>query len=279
MPANRRVLVVDDDADLLHLLRQHLTARGYEVHTAHSGEESLSAFVRLQPHLVILDVMMPDMDGLSVCRWLRERSHVPIIILTALQGIPNLLSALALGADQYVTKPFAMVELEARMGALLRRTVAAKDEARTMDTPHSSFVHRTPSSLLPEYDDGHLVIELGQRMVLLDGRAVPLTATEFKILACLAQRAGCVIPHHESLSQVWGPEYIGDVAFLKTYIHHLRRKLRCEHSNDPYILNKWGVGYRLRAQNERDTKGTNGQSAIHSGQMLAEIELPLPTGA
>lgn len=271
MIKNRKLLIVDDDPDILVLLRQHLTARGYEVHTAQSGEESLSAFVRVRPDLIILDIMMPDMDGRSVCRWLRERSQVPIIILTALDGVPNLLNALALGADQYITKPFALIELEARLSALLRRA-ALNDEGRaTKDEEHSSLVARHSSFHAgPDYDDGHLVIDLGRRSVTLDGCPVLLTATEFKILTCLTQHAGSVVPHHELLTQVWGPEYIGDVAFLKTYIHHLRRKLRCEHGSYPYILNKWGVGYRLRAQNEREESG---QWAMGSGQWLPVAEL------
>jgi two-component system KDP operon response regulator KdpE len=264
------LLIIDDDADLLQLLRQHLEARGYEVQTAQSGEESLACFLHARPDLVILDMMMPDMDGLAVCRWLRERSHVPILVLTALNGVSHLLSALALGADQYVTKPFAMIELEARLAALLRRAALHEGGGRSEDrsTPFSAIA---PRSSAPEYDDGHLVIDLGRRTVTLDDRPVPLTATEFKILTCLTERAGSVIPHQEILSQVWGPEYIGDVAFLKTYIHHLRRKLRCDHADAgdyAYILNKWGVGYRLRAPNERENNGQwsafGDQSALSS---------------
>lgn len=242
MLPSKKLLIVDDDPDILHLLRSYLSTRGYEVYTARGGEESLATFARCRPDLVILDIALPDMDGFAVCRWLRERSQLPIVFLTARADLPDLIRGLALGADQYVTKPFDLDELEARLAALLRRATHLTDP-RWPRLPQASAG--------ADYNDGRLVVDLSRRSVTLDGQPVMLTATEFRILACLVKRAGIVIPHDELLNQVWGPEHIGDVAFLKTYIHHLRRKLRDHSRTCPYILNKWGVGYRLRAQTER----------------------------
>jgi len=242
MLPSKKLLIVDDDPDTLHLLYSYLSARGYEVYTAQGGEESLATFVRCQPDLVILDVALPDTDGFAVCRWLREQSQLPIVFLTARTGVSDLVRGLALGADQYITKPFDLDELEARLAALLRRATHLTD-------PSWLRSHQAPAGA--DYNDGRLVVDLSRRSVTLDGQPVMLTATEFRILACLVKQAGIVVPHDELLSQVWGPEYIGDVAFLKTYIHHLRRKLRDHSRSCPYILNKWGVGYRLRAQTER----------------------------
>lgn len=254
MVVSKRVLVIDDDPAALDFVRRYLSARGYEVHTAEGGKAGQAAFLHYQPDLVILDARMPDVDGRSLCLWLRERSQVPILVMAAQGGAPGPVEMLALGADQYMTKPVALMELEARARALLRR-VAISAEAQ----PLISLV----SSARPDYDDGHLVIDLDRRLVTLEGQPVMLTATEFKILARLVKQAGSVVPHHELLSQVWGEEYVDDAASLKTYIHHLRRKLTSPLEGNgtySYILNKWGVGYRLRAEHERrETVAENGQ--------------------
>ena len=254
MVGSKRVLVIDRDPATLDLVQRYLSARGYEVHTAEGGETGQAAFARYQPDLVILDARMPDAEGRSLCLWLRERSSVPILVVATQEGAPGPVEMLALGADQYMTKPVALMELEARARALLRRA-AISAEAQ----PLSSMF----SSARPDYDDGHLVIDLDRRLVTLEGRPVMFTATEFKVLACLVKRAGSVVPHQELLSQVWGEEYVDDVAFLKTYIHHLRRKLTSSLGDNgaySYILNKWGVGYRLRAEHERrEVMADNGQ--------------------
>ncbi len=245
MVTSKRVLVVDGDPEALDLTRRYLSARGYEVYTADKGQAGQAAFTYYQPDLVILDARIADGEGRSLCLWLRERSQVPILILAAQEGAPGPVEMLALGADQYITKPAVLIELEARARALLRRAAISCDAQ-----PLSS----APSSARPDYDDGHLVIDLDRRLVTLEGQPVMLTTTEFKILACLVKQAGSVVPHQELLSRVWGEEYMDDAAILKTYIHHLRRKLTSPLEGDgtySYIVNKWGVGYRLRAEHER----------------------------
>jgi two-component system KDP operon response regulator KdpE len=269
MVTSKRVLVVDSDPEALDLVRRYLSVRGYEVHTAEGGEAGQAAFMRYQPDLVILDGRVPDTEGRSLCLWLRERSPVPILVMAAQEGAPGPVELLNWGADQYMTKPVALMELEARARALLRRV--ALSEAHHLSS--------ALSSARPDYDDGHLVIDLDRRLVTLEGQPVSLTATEFKILACLVKQAGSVVPHEELLSQVWGEEYVDDLAFLKTYIHHLRRKLTSPVEGDgaySYILNKWGVGYRLRAEYERrEAPGDDGQSDGWAGRPIAPVDASL----
>lgn len=270
MVTSKRVLVVDADLEALDLARRYLSARGYEVHTAEGGEAGQAAFTRYQPDLVILDGQVPDIDGRSLCLWLRERSSVPILVTAAQEGAPGPVEMLACGADQYMTKPVALAELEARVRALLRRAAISCDAPSLMSAQFSTR---------PDYDDGHLVIDLDRRLVTLDGQPVSLTATEFKILACLVKQAGSVVPHQELLSQVWGEEYVDDVAFLKTYIHHLRRKLTSPMEGNgaySYILNKWGVGYRLRAEYERrEVMENDGQGQTRAGRPLTPVDASL----
>lgn len=257
MVTAKRVLVIDDDPEARDLIGRYLSARGYEVHTVEGGEAGQAAFMHYRPDLVILDARLPDADGRSLCLWLRERSSVPILVVATQEGAPGPVEMLALGADQYMTKPVVLIELEARAQALLRRAAILADAQRVISSQ---------SSARSDYDDGHLVIDLDRRLVTLEGRPVMLTATEFKILACLVKRAGSVVPHQELLSQVWGPEYIDDAAFLKTYIHHLRRKLTSPLEGNgtySYILNKWGVGYRLRAEHERREMRADNEQGQH----------------
>jgi two-component system KDP operon response regulator KdpE len=177
--------------------------------------------------------MMPEVDGWETCRRIREISSVPIIMLTAKSQELDIVRGLEMGADDYVTKPFDLSELKARIQSLLRR---AKDL-----TPEA----KSPSVV----DDGWLYIDLGKRVIKKNGQPVDLTPTEFRLLVALVQKVGCVIPHRQLLRQVWGPEYSEEVHYLKLYIRYLRQKLEKDPSDPQYLLTEWGVGYRFRDVN------------------------------
>jgi DNA-binding response OmpR family regulator len=186
-----KILAIDDNPQALKMLRLCLEKQDYEVIAAHSGSEGLREFRDNHPDLVILDIMMPDVDGWEICRSLREMSpNVPILILTVLKEKANVVRGLALGADEFVAKPFRPGELVARIQALLRRA------NMTGASSHQSF-----------YDDGHLAIDLERQEVHLQGQPVNLSPTEFRLLACLVRNAGQVVPHKTLLAWVWGPEY------------------------------------------------------------------------
>jgi two-component system KDP operon response regulator KdpE len=226
-----KVLVVEDDRELAHLLAIRLAAQGYQVDTAQNGCEALRAAYELHPDLVILDIMMPVMDGYETCRRLRELSDVPVIMLTALTSQENVLRGFEAGADDYLKKPFDFQELEMRMQALLKR---AQGDA------------------FPQvYDDGRLRVDLGAGQVYRDGKRVHLSPTEFRLLRALVSRQGCVVGHAELLTEVWGESYGGAVAELSLYIRYLREKLEDDPGEPVYIRTEWGRGYWF-AESTRD---------------------------
>jgi two-component system KDP operon response regulator KdpE len=225
-----KVLVVDDDPALLKALRIGLTARGDEVVTAHSGMEAINQVALAVPELVILDLGLPDIDGIEVCRSIREFSKVPIVVLSAYGDERRKVEALDSGADDFVTKPFGMAELEARLRVAMR---------------HSEATGGGGSGQIQVLRVGDLDIDLVHHMASLNGAPLQLTAKEFELLTYLARHAGKVCTHHMILKDVWGPGYGAESNYVRVYTHRLRKKL----GDDDGILLKTvpGIGYQLLA--------------------------------
>jgi two-component system KDP operon response regulator KdpE len=226
----RRILLAEDEAALRDFVSRNLRARGFEVHEASNGLEALAVWERENPHLLILDIMMPRMDGLEVCRRVREHSAVPIIVLTALDAESDKVTALDLGADDYLTKPFGVEELLARVRAVLRRT---------------QWEGLLSASGVKQFGD--LEIDLAGHVVRLRGAEVRLSPTEFSVLKQLVANAGKVLTHRMLLQSIWGPEYGGEAEYLRVYINRLRQKLETDPTSPRYLLTEPGVGYRFVA--------------------------------
>jgi two-component system KDP operon response regulator KdpE len=223
-----RVLIVDDEPEILHTLRTNLTARGYAVSTAESGEEALNAYFHQHPDLLVLDLSMPAMSGMEVIRQVRQHSSVPIIILSVHGAEHYKVMALDAGADDFVTKPFGIDELLARMRAVVRRVVP---------TPNAQA-----------FESGELHIDVLQRRVLVRGREVHLTPNEYDLLKVLVSQAGKVLTHRTLLREVWGDEFGADSHYLHVYIAQLRRKLELDPMQPKLIITEPGIGYRFRAE-------------------------------
>jgi len=226
------ILVIDDDKLLARMVEDKLTAAGYAINISHDGQAGLRQMYAQRPDLIILDLMMPKMDGWTTCQRIREISNVPIIMLTAQDRPQDIIRGLDEGADEYVTKPFEMDVLLARVRAVLRRVELSSTEPQREDVA---------------YDDGYLSFNPVDRRVALDGELVKLTPTEYNLLALLIKNAGRVLLYRELLQQVWGWEYIDDVDYLRVYIWHLRRKLEPDAKNPRYVLTEHGVGYRFES--------------------------------
>jgi two-component system KDP operon response regulator KdpE len=225
-----RLLLIDDDERLTSAVALYMRRQGFELDVAHDGHVGLERFIRTPPDLVVLDVMMPGMDGWEVCRRIRERSNVPIIMLTARTDENDRVLGLRLGADDYVAKPFSLKELEARIEAVIRRA--------NMEPP-------TTDDLI--YDDGRLRIERGAMQVSYEDEPVNLTATERRLLFTLAENAGRVLSPDQILRQVWGPEYAGQSDYVKLYIWRVRQKIEPTPGEPTYIQTERGLGYRFVA--------------------------------
>jgi two-component system, OmpR family, KDP operon response regulator KdpE len=221
-----RVLVVDDEPQILRALETNLRGAGYDVITAGTAEEARSAAALQKPDAVILDLVLPDGSGTAVCRDVRRWSSVPVIVLSVVGDQQEKVAALDAGADDYVTKPFGMDELLARLRAALRRT-----------TPAGQPLVRL----------GALEVDLEKRAVSLDGRAVPLTPNEFRLLALLARNEGKLLTHRTILREVWGPAYDEESHYLHVYVSQLRRKIEPDPTRPRYLLTEPGAGYRLVA--------------------------------
>jgi len=233
MPVKKTTIVAaDDDPQLLRLVTRNLEFEGYEVIPASNGQQALEEIEERAPDLVLLDVMMPKMDGFTVCQRVREFSTVPIIIVTA-RG-QDKVRGLDLGADDYLTKPFSVDELLARVRAVLRRTQFATSE-------HANAERSTATI-------GDLTLDYAQHLVSLSGNEVPLTPIEYRILAYLAQNAGRVLTQDLLLEHVWGAEYLGESHMLQVNMNRLRRKLEADPAHPRYLITKVGVGYFLAAQ-------------------------------
>jgi two-component system KDP operon response regulator KdpE len=223
-----KVLVIDDDLTLLDLLKQSLDKAGYKVLTATNGIDGLQRLYKDKADLVILDVMMPRMDGWETCARIREISDVPILMLTAKDKEADTLKGFQYGVDDYLTKPFSFAELTARVKAVLLRTRKAPPDKER-------HVH--------VFDE--LVVDADNSDVMLRGEPVSLTPTEYQLLLTLAQNAGRILSHEQLLSQVWGPQYVGEAGYVKRYIWYLRQKIEDDPSNPQYILTERGFGYKL----------------------------------
>ncbi len=241
-----RVLVVDDDPALLRALRIGLEARGFEVIAAHTGAEGLSRAAQATPDLVVLDLGLPDLDGVEVCRRLRQWTEVPVIVLSALDSEDRKVLALDSGADDYVTKPFGMQELEARLRVALRHAAA-----------------RSPSSEASSPTVGPIHLDMASRVLEVGGVPVELTAREFDLLAYLARNAGKVCTHRTILREVWGPGYGNETHYLRVYASRLRRKLGDQAG--PLLRTNPGVGYQLVDERPVQPPGSAGGGPGHGG--------------
>ncbi len=224
----RRILVVDDEPRMIRFIRLNLEHDGFEVHDASDGQEALEQLRDVMPDLILLDVMMPGIDGFETLEMIREISNVPVILLTAKGDVDDRIKGLELGADDYITKPFSPAELSSRVRAVLRRT----------EMPGES-VHE------PIEVDGRLKLDFDRREVWVEGEKVKLRPTEYRLLYHLVKNAGWVVPHEQLLAKVWGYEYRDETHYLRLYINYLRQKLEDNPSDPKYILTERGVGYRF----------------------------------
>lgn len=225
------VLIIEDDKELARLLQLDLEVNGYEVTLAYDGAEGLATYRNDKPALVVLDVSLPSMDGLTVCRHIRDESDVPILMMTAHAVSENEIAAgLNAGADEYMVKPLSDIEFHARINALLRRAKITDHEQK------AQFDH---------YEDAYLYVDIGSRRVRVNSQDVRLTPTEFKLLSIFVQNRGQVLSFKELLENVWGPEYQSEHHYPRIYVSHLRRKIEPDVKYPTYIHNEYGVGYRF----------------------------------
>jgi two-component system, OmpR family, KDP operon response regulator KdpE len=221
-----RILIVDDERAIRRFLRAALTSHGYQIFEAENGQMALAAAAENRPDVVILDLGLPDMDGVEVTRQLREWYQAPIVILSVRDQENDKIAALDAGADDYLTKPFGVGELMARIRVILRRSTHPVDE--------------------PVYEIDDLKVDLPRRLVTLQGQEVELTPTEYDILRVLVQHAGRVLTHRQILRDVWGVPYETETHLLRVNMSNLRRKIEPDPNQPHYIVTEPGVGYRLR---------------------------------
>lgn len=221
------ILAIEDDPAIRKFLRVSLESQGYVLHEATKGQEGLAQASMHAPELVILDLGLPDMDGLDLIRQLREWSKVPILIISARGKEQDKVAALDTGADDYLTKPFSIGELLARLRAALRR--------RDMTAQNASALFRT----------GELTVDLARRRVSRGGQEIHLTPNEYRLLMILIQHAGRVLTHQDLLKEVWGPDSAQQVHYLRVYINQLRQKIEANPSQPAFLLTEPGVGYRF----------------------------------
>jgi two-component system KDP operon response regulator KdpE len=226
--ARRQILVVDDEPRMIRFIRLNLEHDGFDVSEAANGAQALNQLRDRLPDLVLLDVMMPELDGFETLRLIREISTVPVIMLTAKGDEEDRVRGLELGADDYITKPFSPRELVSRVRAVLRRTEAP-----------AAVAHE------PIQVDDRLQIDFDRREVWVEGKLVRLRPTEYRLLYHLVQNAGWVVPHDQLLAKVWGYEYRDETHYLRLYVNYLRQKLEKDPSDPQYILTERGVGYRF----------------------------------
>ena len=234
-----RILCVEDDPQMSTFLVAQLKARGFHVQAVRDGVQAIDLAAIFQPHLVLLDLSLPTLDGLTFLRRLREWSSAPVIVLSAHDEEPVKIKALDQGADDYLTKPFSLNELLARVRVALRR---AKEIGRL----RSGVTGKDPQrSVYRCGGENGLLVDFAHRTVRSSGRAVHLTPIEYDLLCELTRNAGKVLTHRELLQRVWGPDYSGENTYLRTFIRHLRRKLEPDPSQPRFLLNKLGVGYHV----------------------------------
>ena len=222
-------LVVDDESNILRFVRANLRASGYEVASATNGAEALAQFEAVNPNVVVLDIMLPEIDGLEVCRRIRNISDIPIIMITAKDDIQDAVEGLNAGADDYITKPFAVEELLARINAVMRRV--------------KNIVTQVPADKIKL---GNLLIDLSQRQAIINGQSAHLTPTEYRLLTYLVNNVDKVVSHEELLIAIWGSEYKECTHYLRVSIGRLRQKIESDPSNPEIIVTCSGVGYMIR---------------------------------
>ncbi len=222
------ILVVDDEPRMTRFIRMNLELEGYRVIEAHDGLEALDKTRTSLPDLVILDVMMPELDGFDTLEILRQVSNVPVIMLTVRSDEEDKVRGLELGADDYVTKPFGARELVSRVRAVLRRT-------QGLVTPEETILHI----------DDRLSVDFNSREVIVEGQRIKLRPTEFRLLYHLIENAGWVVPHKTLLAKVWGYEYREEIQYLRLYVTYLRQKIEPDPSHPRYIFTERGTGYRF----------------------------------
>ncbi|HLG73071.1 MAG TPA: response regulator transcription factor [Chloroflexota bacterium] len=232
-PADYRILVVDDEPRIVNFVAMNLELEGYTVLRANNGQEALRVLTETLPDLVLLDIMMPEMDGFETLKRIREHSTIPVIMLTAKAEELDKVSGLNLGADDYITKPFGNKELLARVKAVLRRT--------ELPAP--------PPKTLVAVDD-ELQIDFSRREVIVRGEQVKLRPTEYRLLYHLVSNAGRLMTHESLLARVWGPEYREEDHYVRLYITYLRQKIEKDPKNPKYILSERGLGYRFVELND-----------------------------
>jgi DNA-binding response OmpR family regulator len=244
MPEPRKILVVDDEPRMVQLISMNLKLEGFDVISASGGYQALEKVTRELPDLVVLDIMMPDMDGFETLKKIRELSSVPVIFLSVKGEETDRVRGLDLGADDYITKPFGSRELVSRINAVLRRT-----EAESLNRKSEIIV------------DDELKINFDQRRVWVRGENIKLRPTEYRLLYQLVSNPGKLLTHETLLSRVWGPEYRDEDQYVRLYITYLRQKIEKDPKNPVYILSERGMGYRFREfQATQGEKGGNSNS-------------------
>lgn len=229
-----QILIIEDDKEMARLLQLDMQRHGYEAITAGNGLEGLRLFHDTRPDLVVVDISMPLMDGITVCQRIRELSDVPVVLMTANEVTEeDIAGALDIGADEFLLKPLRQVEFMARVKALLRR---AKPVEIDKDSP------------VKIYQDEYLSVDLDSRHVQVGGQEIRLTPTEFRLLATFIQRRGQVLTFQQLLEQVWGFEYTSEHHYPRIYVSHLRRKIEPDLKSPTYIHNEYGIGYRFIGQ-------------------------------
>jgi two-component system, OmpR family, KDP operon response regulator KdpE len=228
--AGPMILVVDDEQAILRSLKTNLTRHGFDVEVAETAREGLDIYARRHPDLILLDLGLPDMDGMEVIREIRARDATPIVILSVRGAEADKVAALDLGADDYLTKPFGVGELLARLRVAIRHTL------------------RAPTTNSTRFRTGELEVDLGQRLVTVQGAEVHLSPTEYQLLKAFITHPNKVLTDRMLLQQVWGPEYGSEGHYLHVYVGRLRKKLEADPQHPSYIMTEPGVGYRLLAE-------------------------------
>jgi len=233
-PASKglRVLIIDDEPEIRRVIRTPLIAAGYTVEWAPTGKQGMELASRWRPDVIILDLFLPDMDGVEVCRQIRAWSQTPILVLSVRDSEQDKVRALDEGADDYLTKPFGMQELTARIKVALRHAANAANAHPTSEA---------------RFQVGGLLLDFERRLVTVDGVEAHLTPTEYDVLKYLATHAGRVVTHRTLLRAVWGPQYEQEAHYLRVFVGQIRRKIEPEPGRPQYILTEPGVGYRLRS--------------------------------
>jgi two-component system KDP operon response regulator KdpE len=243
-----KILIIEDDVSIATLTRLQLETKNFLVQIASNGADGLRQAYGWQPDLVLLDVMMPDMDGWTVCQRLRELSDVPVIFVTAVGQERNIVRGLQLGADDYIIKPFSTKELHARIEAVLRR--------------HRSATNVPPP---PRYTNGWLTVDTDLHEVTIGNKAIDLSPIEFRLLTTLIYNEGKVLSHEYLLEQVWGAAYKQERHYLKLYVWYLRQKIEPDVNRPQYILTERGIGYRFaRVGDTADEEAADGKSGDQS---------------